>query len=194
MPDSTATNNFEKLLAAFSGDRDEAGVRYEMLRRKLMRFFEWRGCDACEDLADVVFDRVLRKISEGEEVLNPDAFAATVARFVLLEVRRDPKRFSESIDDHPSIADRPAPTFEDADDRRHACLDRCLAKFDSETRRLLVAYHDTDERTMIPTRKRLAEQLGISLNTLRIRVCRQKSKLESCVVECAGESPKKGRP
>lgn len=185
MADSNATNSFDIFLAAFSDDREEAGEQYETLRRKLIRFFEWRGCLPCEDLADVVFDRILRKISEGEVIQNPGAFASTIAQYVAKEHRRNPAAFFESIDDHPSISEAAAPDSGDRDDKRFFCLDRCLSVFDPETRRLLIAYHDTDERTMIAARKRLAEQLGISLNTLRIRVCRQKSKLEECVVNCA---------
>ena len=33
---------------------------------------------------------------------------------------------------------------------------------------------------MIATRKRLADEMEISLNILRIRVCRLKAKLENC--------------
>ena len=73
-------------------------------------------------------------------------------------------------------------------DKRFKCLDECLAKFPVDKRELIFGYYDTDEKTMIPTRKRLAEKVGISLNSLRIRVCRLKSKLENCTKECCEET------
>ena len=73
---------------------------------------------------------------------------------------------------------------DEADDSRLDCLEKCLAKFTDENRLLVTAYYDTDERTMIAQRKRLADSLSISLNTLRIRVCRLKAKLEDCTIDC----------
>src|SRR6185503_11175891 len=69
---------FDKLLALFSFDRDEAGKIYEELRIRLIRFFEWRGCGSADTLADQTFDRVMRKIDEGEEIENPKGFIYTV--------------------------------------------------------------------------------------------------------------------
>ena len=37
---------FEALLAQLDPDRERAGERYETIRRKLVRLFEWRGCAA----------------------------------------------------------------------------------------------------------------------------------------------------
>ncbi|MCB1024188.1 MAG: hypothetical protein KDB79_07355, partial [Acidobacteria bacterium] len=73
-------------------------------------------------------------------------------------------------------------------DKRFQCLDKCLSDFPVHKRDLLVKYFDTDEDTMIPARKRLAEKFGINLNTLRIRISRLKAKLESCTRKCCEES------
>ncbi|MBS1793430.1 MAG: sigma-70 family RNA polymerase sigma factor [Acidobacteria bacterium] len=192
MADSVSQNSFEKLLALLdASDREAAGASYEALRARLVRFFEWRGCETPEELADTVFDRLLKKIGEGEEIQNVTAYAATVARFVFKESRRNPAVFAESIDENPAaagIAARETAEPDAAGDRRFTCLEKCLGTFDAETRRLLIAYYDTDERTMIATRKRLAESLAVSLNTLRIRVCRLKSRLEGCVRDCCNGS------
>lgn len=166
-------------------DRERAGLNYERLRARLTKFFEWRDCDNPEELADIVFDRIVKKITLGEQINNINAYSATVAQFVLKEAYRGHERDAGSIDDHPEIGDRPV--LEDVDedaDARMACLEKCLAGFSSENRSLIVAYHDTDERTMIAARKRIANAMGISLNTLRIRVCRLKAKLEECTLAC----------
>ena len=168
--------DFDKLLAILDADRDAAGAKYEALRARLVKFFEWRNCVAADELADTVFDRVVAKIANGEAIQNPNAYAAGVAQFVFKEYLRDAQRRGESLEERAEIRN-PAETAEDDDSkRRFDCLDKCLAQLDAETRRLLIAYHDTDERTMIATRKRLAVSLAVSLNTLRIRVCRQKAK------------------
>lgn len=191
MTDSISQADFDKLLALLDADRDTAGVKYEALRARLIKFFEWRDCDAASELADTVFDRLIKKIAGGEEILNVNAYAATVAQFVYKEYARAAARRGESIEENPNlreIAGKNPPESEvDTANRRFDCLEKCLAELDSETRRLLVEYHDADERTMIPARKRLADRLKISLNTLRIRVCRLKSRLENCVRDCCAK-------
>ena len=188
MTDSISQADFDKLLVLLDADRDAAGVKYESLRARLIKFFEWRDCNAAHELADTVFDRIIKKIVEGEEIQNVNAYAATVAQFVFKEYARKAARRGESIEENPDfreIAAKNSPESEDETaNRRFDCLEKCLAEMDSETRRLLIAYHDTDERTMIPARRFLANRLKISLNTLRIRVCRLKSRLENCVRDC----------
>lgn len=49
---------FDNLLRLLDLDRDVAGDKYERLRRKLIKFFEWNACFPAEDLADETFDRV----------------------------------------------------------------------------------------------------------------------------------------
>jgi len=189
--DSFSQTDFDKLLALLdAGDPAEAGVKYESLRARLIKFFDWRNCESAEELADTVFDRFLRKLSEGAEIQNINAYSATIAKFVFKEKLRNPAFWSESLEENPNVqnfAEKVDREEDEAENLRFDCLDRCLSEIDPETRRLLIAYHDTDERTMIGTRKRLADTLTISLNTLRIRVCRLKSKLENCVRNCCAE-------
>jgi len=59
---------FAKLLAKLSADPEIAGIEYEELRRRLIKFFEWRGAFFPEDLADETLNRTARKIDEGEEI------------------------------------------------------------------------------------------------------------------------------
>jgi len=179
--------DFDKFLALLDADRETAGVKYEALRVRLVKFFEWRNCETAEELADAVFDRILRKIAEGEHIQNVNAYAAGVAQFVFKENLRNPVFLSESLEENPNIqnyAEKSGAEDTETENLRFDCLEKCLSAMDSETRRLLIAYHDTDERTMIATRRRLADSLEVSLNTLRIRVCRLKSKLENCVRDC----------
>lgn len=193
MDDLLTRTTFDKLLALLDADRERAGARYEALRARLIKFFEWRDCDGPEELADAVFDRVTKKIEAGESVRNVEAYAATVAQFVLKEDARSPSRRSQSIEDNPRLENQLAAAAapdetDETDEVRLACLDECLAELSSEHRRLITAYYDTDERTMIEARRRLAAAEGISPNSLRIRVCRLKARLEECAKDCCRKS------
>lgn len=192
MDDLLNQTGFDKLLALLDADRERAGARYESLRARLIKLFEWRGCAAPEELADTVFDRVAKKIESGEAIRNVEAYSATVAQFVLKEDARAPSRLFQSVEDNPRVGKHLAAVATtavegadaDADEVRLACLDRCLAELSDEQRRLVTAYYDTDERTMIESRRRLAAAEGVSPNSLRIRVCRLKARLEGCAREC----------
>lgn len=178
------TNGFDEFLKTLDSDRDKASEKYLRLRTRLERFFEWRNCENIEELTDIVFDRTAKKIVEGEKLLNVEAYCVSVAKFVLLENRREAYRTDE-LDENTAIeAGKGTETDKDVNETRFKCLDSCLAKFPDEDRALIIRYFDTNEATMIPTRKTLAESLGISINSLRIRICRLRSKLENCTKKC----------
>jgi DNA-directed RNA polymerase specialized sigma24 family protein len=181
-------SGFDKLLATLDPDREQAGAKYESLRVRLVKLFEWRNCETPEELTDTVFDRVIKKIVEGEQIQNIHAYATSVAQFVFKEDCRSNERLFQPIENNPGaqnlIAKSGSAETDETDNPRLECLEKCLSEFSGENHRLVTAYYDTDERTMIATRKRLANSLGISLNTLRIRVCRLKAKLEDCTIDC----------
>lgn len=181
-------SGLDKLLATLDADREQAGARYESLRVRLVKFFEWRNCETPDELTDLVFDRLIKKVAAGEEIQNINAYSTSVAQFVFKEGGRSKERLFQSIEDHPGterlMATNVSAEKGESDDLRFDCLEKCLMAFTAENRQLVTAYYDTDERTMIATRKRLAGSLSISLNTLRIRVCRLKAKLEGCTIDC----------
>lgn len=170
---------FDKLLEHFSNDRDEAAQRFELMRVKLIRFFEWRSCPLPEDAADTVVDRVARRIEEGQNIVNLNAYFMEVAHFVLLEFLKR-YRTVTGLDDLREMPDRP-PLVDEQKERRMSCLDECLEKLDRDSRDLILEYYQDDGRAKIERRKRMAAALGIPLNALRIRAHRIRSGLEKCV-------------
>lgn len=177
--------DFAQFLNTLDADREQAAEKYIALRLRLEKFFEWRDCENTEELTDIVFDRAVKKIIEGEKIKNTEAFCVSIAKFVLLENRREVFRNSE-------LGENSRETSFDADeednelrDKQIKCLDECLAKFPDDKRKLIIEYFDTDEKTMIPHRQRLSEKLGVTLNSLRIHISRLKSKLERCTKECS---------
>jgi DNA-directed RNA polymerase specialized sigma24 family protein len=178
---------FERLLGFLDPDRQAAALKYEDIRRRLMKLFIWRGCTAPEECADRAIDRVARRLGEGVDVnvRDPYHYFQGVALNVLREHIREPVRAWESLDDDPR-ADRvgiPGATDDaTSDERRMACLDRCLDELLPKNRELLLDYHRGDRH--IETRQSLAAALGIPLNALRIRVHRLRVSVETCVTRC----------
>lgn len=174
---------FDALLATLDPDRDQAAEKYETIRRKLIRLFEWRGCEFPEDLADETINRVARRMAEGVEVRSADPFGyfCGVAHLVYKEVWRRAAREQKARDsgDWP-----PIPPDEEPDDRRLTCLRKCLEQLSSDQQRLLLQYHQGEDN--IRNRKELCEELGIPINALRIRVHRVRRKLEDCIEGCLG--------
>ena len=52
---------WNKLLATFSEDRDEAARLYEVLRTKLIKYFDWRRIPLSEDRADEVVNILIQE-------------------------------------------------------------------------------------------------------------------------------------
>lgn len=172
----------DRLLACFSSDPEEAGRQYELMRLRLLRFFERRRCLSPEDLIDKTIDIVARRIDEGENIHNLSGYFLSVARLVFMEWLRWLKnRPSIPLDDVPEIPDEPPPD-DLQKEARLSCLDGCLAKLSAEERKLILDYYADMKRAKIDRRRELAEES--TLNALRIRTYRIRKRLEKCVNEC----------
>ena len=172
---------FDKLLARFSLDRDEAAHQYEIARTKLIRFFEWRGAEFTDALSDETLDRVARRLDEGVQIDNLPSYIHAVAQHVWMEERK-PKP-TVAWDDIPEI-DRQQVVIEPESEVGLDCLDRCLEALTVDSRQLIVDYYQEERRAKIELRQQLAEKLGIPLNALRIRAHRIRATLEKCVTKC----------
>ena len=186
MNQNLTQNSFDKLLALLDADREQAGVKYENLRQRLIKFFEWRNCEMPEELTDIVFDRILKKLDEGEQIQQLTAYASTIAQFVFKEYLRSNERQNQLIEESPEVQNIKQEIYVEDEENslRQNCFEQCLAEFDAENRKFIIAYYTTDEKTLIEARKRLAEELNSNLNTIRIKACRLKSKLENCTLSC----------
>jgi len=178
---------FYKLLAAFSQDPDDAAKQYEALRIKLIRYFEFRGVPLGDACTDEAFNRVARRIEEGKQIDNVVNYAYRVAYFVFLESLTEP----EIIDIDQEGIPPPAvePQFEDTEhEPRQRCFDSCLEELPVGNRNIILVYYEGERRTKIERRKKLAEQLKISLDALRIRAHRIRKGLEECITSCLQQS------
>ncbi len=177
----------DAMLEMIHPDRERAAEMYLRLRERIERFFEWRNCEDTQELADIVFDRTIKKIAHGETLKNIEAYCVSVAKFVLLEDRRKTLRSEKLSENFSPATGRSSRVEQDTEDLvalRYQCLDSCLGEIALDDRGLLISYFDTDQQTMIPKRKRLAESLEITANSLRIRVCRLRSRVAECTRKC----------
>ena len=177
---------FDLLLAQLDTDRQQAGTKYEALRRKLVKFFQWRGCSFPEDLADDTINRVARNLEAGENIRHLAAYCVGIARHVFLESLRT-RRQEEVL----QAETHSSPTSPDEDPRRE-CFERCLKELSSENFQLIVQYYQEDEQARIEARRNLAARLGIPPNALRIRAHRIRVRLQGCVEDCMRRLPKAG--
>src|SRR5262245_9712048 len=164
------------LLAWLDPDRGHAGEKYEQIRASLMKFFESRGCVTPDEQTDQTIDRVARRLSEGVVIHTPNPFLYFygVALRVLQEYRR-----RRPV---PEIVPPVHNTFEQLS--RLDCMEDCLRKHPQHIVELLTEYCAGTREERSEKRKNIAEELGVSLNTLRIRVHRIREQLGSCLSGC----------
>jgi DNA-directed RNA polymerase specialized sigma24 family protein len=178
----------EQSLAGFMSVLDEdperAGERYEILRRKLMKFFEWRGSTTAEELADETINRLVRKIEEGEAIRDLSAYSGGMARLVWLEALKEQERARGSLEALRASSQYTSQTGS----QRIECFELCLEGLPLENRALILDYYRAEKSSKIKLRKQLAEKLGTPINALRIRAHRIRQQLERCVTDCLRKS------
>jgi len=168
---------FHRLLQRLSADPERGAREYDVVHHKLIGFFERRGVDPSEGLADETIDRVARRLDEGQIIEHLDAYFYGVARRVMLEWRK--RRVQERAAERAFSLLGPA-TAPELRELRVACLERCLRRLPRDSRILIMDYY----RGRMEERKRLAATLGISYTNLRTRARRLRLRLEECLREC----------
>jgi len=191
---------FDRLLTALDADPARAGDRYEQIRRKLTRLFEWRGCVDPAELVDRTFDRVARRLEEGAELTarDPYAYVYGVAMHVLQEHWRASAREAQATRGARETATAVEVVTEGEEElllgeQRLRCLERCLRDLSASGRRLLEAYHAAPPSERIVRRQALARDLGLTLNALRIQAFRLRERVQGCIVDCVGREGEAGK-
>jgi DNA-directed RNA polymerase specialized sigma24 family protein len=184
------SQDLSRLLLRLDGDELRAWKRYEAIRLRLARYFEWNHCASSEDLADQVLDRVAAKL-DTEEIREVDKYCFGVARFVCLETRRKMRRETHSedlpggADSLPDAHNQPAEIVARIDDeRRLDCLKQSLARLVPRDRELVIQYYSAEGENNADFRRRIAESLGIMIGGLRVRTNRLREQLEELVSRC----------
>jgi RNA polymerase sigma factor (sigma-70 family) len=178
------TESFEEILAWLNPDREVATAMYVQLRHDLAKIFAFRGCSDPEGLTDEVFDRVAKKVHEVRPtyVGDPRLYFRAVANNV---VKEDLRRARTQVSLEESGLPEPT-TMSDEDETEdiEECLRSCLQKLSAENRKLIVDYYAKEKQAKIDHRSEVAQQFGISVQTLRVKVYRIRVSLQGCIERC----------
>ncbi len=178
------TESFEEILAWLNPDREVAAAMYVQLRHDLAKIFTFRGCADPEGLTDEVFDRVAKKVHEVRPtyVGDPRLYFRAVANNLVKEDLKKPKT-QVSLE-----AELREPITTESDERdaedMEECLHSCLQKLSAGNRRLIVDYYAQEKQAKIDHRSELAQQFGISVETLRVKAYRIRVSLQGCIERC----------
>ena len=203
--EGTTAGSYRDLFALLGESEDQANRGYELLRAKLISYFEGRKITPAPDYADEVLHRIAEKISGRENVEDINRYAFGIARFVRLESYR--RQIHQPLDDddpdsghaggwiHPALTVKPNLELLDEDSHDNImreCLRLCLAELTGEKRELLLTYYEGDESSgkHKEHRKRLAEKLKKSAGALQKQICLLRQKVSSCIKACV----QKGNP
>ena len=173
---------FDGFLATLDRDREKAGEKYEYIRLKLLKYFQWCGSDVPDIDADETINRVTRRLYEGQHVYNLTGYIYGVAKLVRAESLKQRSR-RRSLDEG-SFIELSSIGVEVEVANYQECMERCLGCLSDEDRDVISEYYRYKKPEKIDCRKRLAARLGISLNTLRVKMHRQRMNLEACVARC----------
>jgi RNA polymerase sigma factor (sigma-70 family) len=182
---------FNHLLAWLDSDREQAGKKYESIRRNLIVIFSCRGCANAEDLADETINRVIRRVEQLADsyVGEPALYLYKTAYHLYLEQAQNHSASLPLQPVHQLRAITPSEDEEQAEEERaYTCLERCLEQLAPESRKLILQYYREDKQAKIDYRKTLAEELGVPLNALRLRVHRIRATLQTCIELCLKQS------
>ena len=196
---SLTAQAFDGLLACLDPDRERAAGVYEVIRGKLITYFESRGCLFPDDYADETINRAARKISEGAAIYakEPASYFYGIARNLLQEYWESrPHGYTpvEKILTVKHASESPEEAIQRTAERLQRerqieCLEQCVGSLSPNDRELIVDYYQGESGIKIKNRKLLAERLSIPLNALRIRALRIRERLEECLENCLESAP-----
>jgi RNA polymerase sigma factor (sigma-70 family) len=177
--------SFDEILGWLNPDRDVAGSIYVQLRNDLAKIFTWNRCPDPEGLTDEVFDRVAKKVHDLRYTFvgDPKLFFYGVARNLIKEIPKKVKTQVSLQGTEPASNPRIELEQETAS-MREDCLASCLQKLTADKRELIVTYYAKEKQAKIDHRTEMARQLGISVETLRVKAYRIRSTLEQCIERC----------
>ena len=167
---------FDRLLRWLDPDPQRAGLAYEKIRWRLIAILASRGCAGPEELADETLDRVARRVVDIQ-----DSYVGDKAIYFLGVMNNVHHEYLK----RPAMPKPPARDDDgEAKEQTHLCLERCLDKLAPNSRRMIERYYAEDRQAKIDLRKRIAEEFGISISTLRLRALRIREKLQACIESC----------
>lgn len=184
-----SNEGLERLLLRLDVQPAIAWEKYAILRRRLAKVFQWKGCSPAEDLADEALERVGRKL-ENEQIDDLTGYSVGVARMLCLEASRRTRRENSLEELMGGAAALPDPVHLETEiiasiDRQMwlEYLQDCLAKLKPIDRVFILAFYGAQTEKDMYHRRKLSEQYGLNPGALRTRANRLRDKLESCILQ-----------
>lgn len=180
--------DFNGLLEYLSLDADEAAKKYEEIRERLIKYFQFRGCFDPEALADEAFNRMTVKLPDARFVESFDfshyfySFAANIYH----EDLRHRKRVVAIEDEIESLITEKSYPYE-KHSRVSMCLELCLMKHPPKERRLLLEYYSFGRSENSAQRKRMAAEQNVSEQKLYSIISRLRRRVRECVKNCLND-------
>jgi len=173
-------NSFETLLMALATEPDDAAKAYRIVHARLMRFFSLKDMADPGAMADEVMDRLATSLATHGtgQIESPAAFALGIAHHLLQEEWRRLAREKEAIREWTAVV-QPEP--DDEKELTMASLDHCLRRMPAAKRELLQSYYAWTVGEKIAHHRRMADELGLTVNALRNRVLRARTELLACL-------------
>ena len=177
---------FARFLHWLGADLEDAALKYESIRSRLIMMFRARRCVFAEDLADATFERVAQKLPNLSTDFNgdPAPYFYGVAKKIYLEYQRKiiaNQRRSKCL--------VPAP-IDSADlEKSLQGLDEALSNIPESDRELILRYYTGTGRNKITHRRALADQFGIGPNALRLRVFRIRREIKAYMSRFNADGP-----
>jgi DNA-directed RNA polymerase specialized sigma24 family protein len=173
---------FGRFLRWLSPNDDQAVREYLSIRNKLVRYFIHKGCSDPDKLFDDTVDIVVAKVDTWAECPSPLNYCYGVAKNIWRQDLRE--RRSVALDQDIVSPEHNAPEIHE---HELNCLEHCMEQLASSDRDLVTRYHQFQGRDKIEIRRLLADRFG-GVNKLRIRMCRIRKDLRTCVVNCVKRS------
>ncbi len=199
----------QALLTLLHPDPVEAADAYRRLQLRLVRFFNLTAASDPQQLADETIDRLVRRaaeivtvvpmdhandsaVTEDQQPINHSSatLVFSIARQVLKEDLSRSQPNDEQVREWLTRTTN-APDSKQAG--RQANLQSCLSHFSSERRQLLEKYYGWSSSHKAEHHLKLAQSLGLSLDTLRNRTLRSRLQLESCVRRKRADTSRRSR-
>ena len=175
--------DFDNFLTWLDSDREKAGEKYLAIQAKLTRYLMCRGCGVdAEQLADEAIARVTRKVPE-----IADTYVGERLPYFLGVARNVYSEYLKRLIVIRGAEPPPTPDSCDEKELLDHCLQQCLRELTHENRDLILRYYTGDKHDKIVERKKLADELVIAANALRIRAHRIRTDLRRCVEKCVVE-------
>lgn len=171
---------FDALLLWLDEDREQAGIKYQKIRERLIRIFAGRNFLNAEDLADETLNRVAAKAPELSKtyVGEPYLYFSKVAKLIILEASRKPQQ--TPYEDY--FAGKTV--SENETNAELDCLNKCLDKLPAEKKEIILAYYQAEKAEKINNRTHLAEIKTIGMSGLRTYIGRIRFDLKKCIESC----------